>query len=498
MIAQLPAEDVDQLDYQLYDVTPDNAGNITPVEVTITTDVANNAGLLKFTGNLQHSYVLVYSKTFKVTFIDNKPVLDNLHLNDTSRNFYKKFKVRRKENVEDSYYSSDYSVVTAYAQNDVANALVTPFEDIYGVQYDYKNWSKKEDKLSVYDTTSPVTKRMVIYAYYSDNRKEVAKARVDLGDTIDIAKDLTGDPYLKAGEVAEINEAIAHALETLRQARDLVAPDGTTYLRQANWAELQQAIDALRAIINKYSKGASDRMAARIKRTGGASGGGNSSSGRGSKLLTPGEKSQQNTAINENSNVRAFVLGVDGAWETNPVTGGWSFVLNGGTPLNDMWGMITFNDNTGKKVSRWYYFDGQSTMATGWVYDSKNGNWYYMNTNEGPDLGQMVTGWVKDPKTNKWYYMNDNTGILKTGWHKDPQDGRWYYLNSNGEMLVGWQNIGGKWYYFNTNTPKNTYAWDAAAFKWNYLNNSVRPYGSMYAGEKTPDGYSVDANGAWN
>lgn len=496
--AQLPAEDVDQLDYQLYDVTPDNAGNITPVEVTITTDVANNAGLLKFTGNLQHSYVLVYSKTFKVTFIDNKPVLDNLHLNDTSRNFYKKFKVRRKENVEDSYYSSDYAAVTAYAQNDVANALVTPFEDIYGVQYDYKNWSKKEDKLSVYDTTSPVTKRTIVYAYYSDNRKEVAKARVDLGDTIDIAKDLTGDPYLKAGEVAEINEAIAHALETLRQARDLVAPDGTTYLRQANWAELQQAIDALRRIIDKYSKIAADRAGDRNRRTGGASGGGNSSSGRGSKLLTPGEKSQQNTAINENSNTRAFVLGVDGNWEINPVTGGWSFVLNGGTPINDMWGMITFNDSTGKKVSRWYYFDGRSTMATGWVYDSKNGNWYYMNTNEGPDLGQMVTGWVKDPKTNKWYYMNDNTGILVTGWHLDKQDGRWYYLNQNGEMLTGWQNIGGKWYYFNTNTPQKTYEWDAAAFKWNYLNNSVRPYGSMYAGEKTPDGYTVDANGAWN
>ena len=496
--AQLPAEDVDQLDYQLYDVTPDNAGNITPVEVTITTDVANNAGLLKFTGNLQHSYVLVYSKTFKVTFIDNKPVLDNLHLNDTSRNFYKKFKVRRKENVEDSYYSSDYAAVTAYAQNDVANALVTPFEDIYGVQYDYKNWSKKEDKLSVYDTTSPVTKRTIVYAYYSDNRKEVAKARVDLGDTIDTAKDLTGDPYLKVGEVAEINEAIAHALETLRQARDLVAPDGTTYLRQANWAELQQAIDALRRIIDKYSKTAADRAGDRNRRTGGASGGGNSSSGRGSKLLTPGEKSQQNTAINENSNTRAFVLGVDGNWEINPVTKGWSFVLNGGTPINDMWGMITFNDSTGKKVSRWYYFDGRSTMATGWVYDSKNGNWYYMNTNEGPDLGQMVTGWVKDPKTNKWYYMNDNTGILVTGWHLDKQDGRWYYLNQNGEMLTGWQNIGGKWYYFNTNTPQKTYEWDAAAFKWNYLNNSVRPYGSMYAGEKTPDGYTVDANGAWN
>ena len=497
VIAQLPAEDVDQLDYQLFDVTPDNLGNINPIDIAITTDVANNAGLLKFTGNLQHSYVLVYSKTFKVTFVDNKPVLDHLHLNDTSRNFYKKFKVRRKENVEDAYYSSDYAVVTAYAQNDVANGLVTPFEDIYGVQYDYVNWSKKEDKLSVYDTTSPVTKRTIVYAYYSDNRKEVAKARVDLGDTIEEAKILTGDPYLKVAEVAEINEAIAHALETLRQARDLVSPDGTTYLRQANYAELQQAIDALRRLIDKYSKIARDRAGDRNRRTGGASGGGNSSSGRGSKLLTPGEKSTQNTAINENSNVRAFVLGVDGDWATNPVTGGWSFVLNGGTPLNDMWGMITFNDYTGKRVSRWYYFDGRSTMATGWVYDSKNGNWYYMNTTPGPELGQMVLGWVKDEKTNKWYYMNDNTGILKTGWHLDKQDGRWYYLNQNGEMLVGWQKIDGKWYYFNTNTPQNTYTWDANAFKWNYLNNSVRPFGSMYAGEKTPDGYNVDANGAW-
>ena len=498
VIAQLPAEDVDQLDYQIFDVTPDASGNITPVEIAISTDVANNAGLVKFTGNLLHTYAVVYSKTFKVTFVDNKPVLDHLFLNDTSRNFYKRFKVRRKESVEDSYYSSDYAVVTAYAQNNVANALKTPFEDIYGVQYDYVNWSKKEDKLSVFDTTGPITKRMIVYAYYSDNRKEVAQARVDLGDTIEIAKELTGDPYLKLGEVEEINAAIAKALETLRQARDLVSPDGTTYLRMANWAELQQAIDALRELINKYSKGASDREDARNRRTGGASSGGSSSTGRGSKLRTPGEKYTENMARFEASNTRAFVLGVDGNWEKNPVTGGWSFVLNGGTPLNDMWGMISFTDSTGKKVSRWYYFDGQSTMATGWTYDSKNGYWYYMNTTEGPDLGQMVTGWVRDPKTGKWYYMNDNTGILTTGWILNKQDNRWYYLNQDGEMLLGWQNIGGKWYYFNTNAPQDTYVWDAGAFKWSYVNNNARPYGSMYAGEKTPDGYNVDASGAWN
>lgn len=498
VIVQLPAADVDQLDYQLFDVTPDANGNIVPVLMHINGDVADNAGLLKFQGNLTHSYVLVYSKVFKVTFVDNHPVKDHLFLNDTSRNFYHQFKVRRKEAVEDSYYSGDYMIVTNYARNDVANALQTPFEDIYGVEYNYQNWSKKEDKLVVYDTTSPVTRKMVIYAYYSDNRKEVEKARVDLGGVIDEAKILANDPYLKLAEVAELNEAIAHAVETLRQARDLVSPNGTTYLRQANYVELQQAIDALRALIDRFNSLIDSRRNARNARTGGASGGGNSSSGRGSKLLTPGEKSTQQTATLEGSNTRAFVLGVDGAWATNPVTGGWSFVLNGGTPLNDMWGMISFKDEKGKDVSRWYYFDHKSTMATGWVFDSHNKNWYYMNTNEGPEIGQMVLGWIHDNQTNKWYYMNENTGIMKKGWHLDPQDNRWYYLNPDGAMLVGWHNIDGKYYFFNPVAPQNTYVWDNKAFRWNYLNNrSVRPYGSMYAGEKTPDGYNVDASGAW-
>ena len=492
VIAQLPAADIDQLDYQLFDITTG-----TPVEITLTTDVANNAGLMKFTGNLSHTYVTVYSKTFRVTFIDNIPVLDHRYLNDTSRNFYKQFKVRRRENVEDAWYSSDYTVVTDYARNDVPNALETPFDDIYGVTYTYENWSKNDNTLKIYDTTKEVTKRTAVYAYYSNNKPMVDKARIDLGKTIEEAYDLMYDPYLKAGEAANVQEAIDTAKEVLRRARGLIAPDGSTYLRMSNYPELQAAIDALREILDRYRDKSKGRMDERIRRTGGASGGGNSSNGRGSKLLAPGEKSKQNTAINENSNVRAFVLGVDGNWERNSVTGGWSFVLNGGTPINDMWGMITFNDSTGKKVSRWYYFDGRSTMATGWTYDSKNGRWYYMNTTEGPELGQMVTGWVKDPKTNKWYYMNDNTGILETGWHLDKQDGRWYYLDLSGEMLLGWQNISGKYYYFNTVVPQKSYEWDANAFKWNYLNNNVRPYGSMYAGEATPDGYSVDANGAW-
>ena len=62
-------------------------------------------------------------------------------------------------------------------------------------------------------------------------------------------------------------------------------------------------------------------------------------------------------------------------------------------------------------------------------------------------IGQKATGWIKD--SGSWYYLN-NSGSMATGWVKD--SGSWYYLASSGKML------------------HNTY---------------------------TPDGYYVDASGAW-
>ena len=59
----------------------------------------------------------------------------------------------------------------------------------------------------------------------------------------------------------------------------------------------------------------------------------------------------------------------------------------------------------------------------------------------------MATGWIKD--SGSWYYLN-NSGSMVTGWVKD--SGSWYYLASSGKML------------------HSTY---------------------------TPDGYYVDASGAW-
>ena len=489
--AQLPAADTDQLDYEIFDITTG-----TPVAKNYVGDLNNNAGLFKFTANLNHTYVLVYSKIFKVVFVDNKPVLDYQYLNDTSRNFYHKFKVRRKEAVEDADYSLDYSLVQAYADGETAGNLVTPFEDIYGVEYNYKNWSKKENSLSVFDPSMNITKAMTIYAYYENNKPKVDKARVDLGNTIQTAKDLLGDPYLKVGEADVIREKILEAMDTLAWARGILDKDGIDHRRMANYAELQRAIDGLLDVINRYSNISNGRIADRNRRTGGASGGGNSSAGRGSILLTPGEKNTiGNKASLEGSNVTSFVLGTDGKWETNPVTGGWSFVLNGGLPLNSSWAKIQIHDSHGNLVSRWYFFDSKSTMVTGWMQDPSTKNWYFMNTGKGALEGQMVLGWVLDTNTNKWYYMNEDNGVMIRGWHKDPQDGRWYYMDNSGAMLTGWQNIGGKNYFFNPVVPAPTYEWNSADMRWDYVKTSSRPYGSMYENEKTPDGYTVNVNG---
>ena len=62
-------------------------------------------------------------------------------------------------------------------------------------------------------------------------------------------------------------------------------------------------------------------------------------------------------------------------------------------------------------------------------------------------------------------------------WQPDPSNKNWYYLHdkkdgSRGYMYTGWHQINGSWYYFEKN-------------------------GRMLAGTTTPDGFYVDASGAW-
>ncbi len=80
-----------------------------------------------------------------------------------------------------------------------------------------------------------------------------------------------------------------------------------------------------------------------------------------------------------------------------------------------------------------------------------------------------------------WYYFDD-AGYMSIGWQLI--EGRWYFLNtvsngSKGKMLTGWQWIDGRCYYLADRSG----------------NNHLE--GVMYINERTPDGYFVDASGAW-
>ena len=132
--------------------------------------------------------------------------------------------------------------------------------------------------------------------------------------------------------------------------------------------------------------------------------------------------------------------------------GTWYFMNDKGVMFNQTWLY---------QVSNWYAFKSSGAMISAdWLYD--NGSWYYLK-----DSGSMATGWLKDGGT--WYYLKDS-GSMATGWVKD--NGSWYYLKDSGAMATGWIKDNGKWYYLASS-------------------------GNMLSNTRTPDGYYVDASGAW-
>lgn len=89
-----------------------------------------------------------------------------------------------------------------------------------------------------------------------------------------------------------------------------------------------------------------------------------------------------------------------------------------------------------------------------------------------------------------------------TGWRQ--QDGSWFYYDCGGWMLTGWQLVNGRWYFLNPLTGeaegRMLTGWQWIDGKCYYLaenGTEGQPQGAMYAAGKTPDGYYVDASGAW-
>ena len=103
----------------------------------------------------------------------------------------------------------------------------------------------------------------------------------------------------------------------------------------------------------------------------------------------------------------------------------------------------------------WYYRENGKLVKNSWHYLAYEGRSY-------------------------WYYF-DESGLMKTGWLE--LGGSRYYLCAKdgdwlGHMLTDWQEIGGKWYYFETKAGSGQ--------------------GRMYRNERTPDGFWVGEDGAWD
>lgn len=128
-----------------------------------------------------------------------------------------------------------------------------------------------------------------------------------------------------------------------------------------------------------------------------------------------------------------------------------------------------FKDGTypaGEKTS------DQNGDKLGWI--QKDGKWWAFGSD-----GYLKSGWAQDNASGKWYLIDENTG-MQTSWHCDESDQHWYYLDpASGAMLTGWQFINGKWYYLSKTS-------------------GAVPLGSMYREIRTPDGYYVDKDGAWD
>lgn len=180
------------------------------------------------------------------------------------------------------------------------------------------------------------------------------------------------------------------------------------------------------------------------------------------------------------SGYRLTSLSANGKTLTVDDEGLSTFVLRENTHLTGVFKRISSGVTSSSSGS-------SSSTSRGW---KKSGEaWYYYDTS-----GSKVTGWLLD--NGKWYWMAAD-GVMKTGWILNKSDGFWYYLNTDGSMAEGWNLIDEVWYYFAPQTEGNP-GWKLVNDRWVYdkTETGSRPHGAMYSGCMTPDGYTVDENGA--
>ena len=146
------------------------------------------------------------------------------------------------------------------------------------------------------------------------------------------------------------------------------------------------------------------------------------------------------------------------------VKGSWDYMESNGAMVSSDWKWINskcyYFDKNGKMAAN-TWIDGSYVDASGaWVKDKKqepdkwirsSGRWWYRHG----DGTYTRSDW--EYIGNKWYYFDQN-GWMITGWQK--VSGSWYYMESNGARVAdGWKWINNKCYYFDKNGKMAADTW---------------------------------------
>lgn len=174
---------------------------------------------------------------------------------------------------------------------------------------------------------------------------------------------------------------------------------------------------------------------------------------------------------------------------------------------DDTSGVGSWSDTDGAKSYQVRLYRGSSSVTSiidvsGTTYNfssyiTKTGDYTYKVRAVSSSSGKGE--WTE---SDNWYVDSDTLAIVGTGvgssvtsggtWQQDGVG--WWFRNSDGSWPTNaWMKINNLWYFFNSNGYMAT-GWVQTSGIWYYCDQTT---GAMLVSGKTPDGYTVDANGAW-
>lgn len=409
-------------------------------------------------------------KLFKLTLddskwhaIDGKSISENIAEDFENNEFYLfgyyeselyKLEIIDLKNNNNVIYTADIKASEYHALSDfqseyadkLPQANFTYVSPDDGITHTYKGLSTSKDSFESPEADLPIKGDMSLYIFYDDDRVQRQEIESELKNLLEEVKNRLDNNELK---------------QAFDDAKCTVYNKATTGELQLAYYRLKQA----RGLPNNGdSSGGS----------GGSGSGGSGGSGSGGHGGFAGGRNNLG-AGSLGLAYKGYSVGRDGNWKLlDKDKHIWIFELNDGQRIKG-WANLSYTYDAVRRVET-YHFAADGVMDYGWFLD-ENGDWYYMSELHDGFFGHMVRSWYKDDKDGHWYYLSEK----------------------NGKMLKAWQKIGGIWYYLNPqNQTEPTWSFDAQKQKWIYIGNTqIRPLGSMYKNERTPDNYYVNDSGAW-